>query len=99
MIFRTPSPVKHTSIIILYRQKRTNLPPPHSPSWISSLEAEAGRHDVVELSMKMLAVINGKLDFLVTTEASLTEAEHNKRNEFSLSERLNAALTLQETLS
>ena len=66
------------------------------------MEAEAGRHDVVELSMQMLAVINGKLDFLVTTEASLTEAEHNKRNEFSvtlfsLSARLNAALTLQET--
>ena len=64
--------------------------------------AETGRHDAVELSMHMLALINGKLDFLGTTEASLTEAEHNKRNEFSVTlfaliARLNAALTLQET--
>ena len=66
------------------------------------MEAEGGRHDRVELSMQQLAMINGKLDFLVTKEASLTEAERNKRNEFSvtrfsLSARLNAALTSQET--
>ena len=66
------------------------------------METDAGRQDLVTLAVQMLATIDGKLDSLLTKEASLSDAECNKQNEFSVAafpfnERLHAVLTSQET--